>query len=185
MTSALTSGTPASHSRESPQIFKHRDGPPRPLPKEEESGTRERVEEKYGPSPQKERDGGNVPFWNLRTSSKRAASARGFAVVVGAVGRGAQGSSCKGAVGQDTQRAKTCEGPVHREKEPRASCGKRPTGSFLRRSHREKRRPVDDEGFVAKVWRLGLGLRVGIRRLGERRISSPFKEQARSTTSWA
>ena len=158
MMSALTFGTPASHSGESPQIFKHRDGPPRPLPKEEESGTRERVEEKDGPSPQEERDGGSVPFWNLRTSSKRATSARGFAVVVGAVERGAQGSSCKGVVGQDAQRAKTCEGLVRRGKEPRASCGKRPTGSFLRKSHREKRRHVDDEGFVAKVWRLVLGL---------------------------
>ena len=168
MMSALTSDTPASHSGESPQIFKHRDGPPRPLPKEEESGTRERVEEKYGPSPQKERDGGNVPFWNLRTSSKRAASARGFAVVVGAVGRGAQGSSCKGATGQDAQRAKSCEGPVTAGRSLGLRAGRDPQGASCADPTGKSEGPVDDEGSVAKRGRLGLGLRAGIRRLGER-----------------
>ena len=110
MTLALASDAPASHSRESPQLFKHKDGPQRPLPKEEENGTREGVEEKDGPSSQEERDRGSVPFWNLRTSSKRVSSARGFAI---AVVRGVQGlAPCKGPVRQDAQRAVPCEGLV-------------------------------------------------------------------------
>ena len=130
MTSALASGTPASHSGESPQLFKHRDGPPRPLPKEEESGTQEGIEEKDGPSPQEERDGGSVPFWNLRTSSRRATSPRGFAIAVGAVERGAQGSTpCKGAAGQDALRAKPCEGPIAAGRGLRLRAGRDPQGT--------------------------------------------------------
>lgn len=69
-------------------------------------------------------------FWNLRTSSKRATSARGFAITVRAVGRGAQGSTpCKGAAGQDALRAKPCEGPVVAGRGLRLRAGRDPQGT--------------------------------------------------------